>query len=85
MYVENFTKQMVIPQPIWKVFSNTALLVNHISKGKQTPKQWSNYSGAFSLVAGAAPSTKSTGSIVLTSQIGGILFLEEIELGPVLP
>ncbi len=23
MYVENFTKQMVIPQPIWKVFTNT--------------------------------------------------------------
>lgn len=85
MYVENFTKQMVIPQPIWKAFSNTALLVNHVSKGKQTPKQWSNYSGSFSLVAGATPSTKNTGSIVLTSQIGGILFLEEIELGSVEP
>ncbi|MCP4309718.1 MAG: hypothetical protein GY790_00515, partial [Bacteroidetes bacterium] len=77
--------QMMIPQPIGKVFSNTRLLVSHASKGKQNPVEWSSINESYSLLAGAPQKMKSTGSIVITSQITGNLYIENIEMASVEP
>ena len=85
LYVESLTRQMMIPQPIENVFTNTRLLVNHSSKGKQNPKEWSQFTGSFSLIGGYATPVRSSGSIVLTSQITGDLYLNGLEIASVEP
>lgn len=85
LYVDNFTKQLLIPQAIWQVFDNTALLVKHASKGSQAPEEWSEYGGSLSLLPGADLAPETTGSIMITSRIAGKLYLEDIELASVEP
>ncbi|MCK4747186.1 MAG: hypothetical protein KAT15_09130, partial [Bacteroidales bacterium] len=72
-------------QPIENVFSNTRLLVNHSSNGQQHPREWSQFNGSFGLIEGYPPSMQGNGSIVLTSQIAGDLYMNGLEIASVEP
>jgi uncharacterized protein (TIGR02145 family) len=85
LYAQNLTQQMMVPQPIENVFSNTRLLVNHSSSGQQHPREWSQFTGSFGLIEGYPPSMQGNGSIVLSSQIAGNLYLDGLEIASVEP
>jgi Caspase domain/Glucodextranase, domain B len=47
LFTEELVKQMTIPQPIESVFKKTRVQVQKLSKGAQSPQEWSQLTGDF--------------------------------------
>ena len=87
LYTEKLTQQINIEQRIEDVFINTRIAVQKASGGNQSPQEWSQLTGMFYFtqtkseapdkpVVGAVKNVMAYGSIELTTDISGELYLD---------
>jgi hypothetical protein len=94
LYTEKLTHQMRLPQRIEDVFINTRNDVRFASGGKQNPQEWSQLTGQFMFAdpikayadtpeVGDIKELINYGSIRLTTEISGELFLDGVKISNV--
>ncbi|MCK4344758.1 MAG: caspase family protein [Bacteroidales bacterium] len=87
LYTEKLTQQIKIEQRIEDVFINTRVAVQQASGGNQSPQEWSQLTGKFYFtqtafeapgkpVVGTVEKVMTYGSIELTTDISGELYLD---------
>jgi len=87
LYTEKLTQQIKIEQRIEDVFINTRVAVQQASGGNQSPQEWSQLTGKFYFiqtafeapgkpVVGTVEKVMTYGSIELTTNISGELYLD---------
>jgi uncharacterized protein (TIGR02145 family) len=94
LYTEKLIQQMRVEQRIEDVFINTRVAVQQASRGNQSPQEWSQLTGRFYFtqtsldaadepVIGTVEKVITYGSIELTSDISGELYLDGKRLASV--
>ncbi len=94
LYTEKLTQQIKIEQRIEDVFINTRVAVQQASGGNQSPQEWSQLTGKFYFtqtafeapgkpVVGTVENVMAYGSIELTTDISGELYLDGKRLASV--
>jgi len=83
LYTEKLTQQMVLPQSLTDLFRHTGMLVSHATGQQQNPQFWGEVDPTLSLAAGYIPGAAGSGSIMLSSELSGVVILNGLEIGSV--